>query len=127
MILRYQVDRGGRLLGITGPDVTDQLVKLFPEPVSTVLRRMFTREALLAKSKAEWDARYADLIGRELRVGDSFDWTSEFQSPNGATRHTTERNGSGGATCPHGTCVLPDPVCLGVRSRRCTTACEPAA
>jgi hypothetical protein len=44
---------------------------------------MFSREALFAKNKAEWDARYADLNDRELQLGSSFDWTSEFVSPNG--------------------------------------------
>jgi hypothetical protein len=76
------VDQNGRLTGISGSDIADKLQRLIPEPIRPVAARMFSREALFAKNKAEWDARYADLNGRELNWGSSFDWTSQFVSPN---------------------------------------------
>jgi hypothetical protein len=61
----------------------DDLLGLVPEPVRPLFARLFSKEALFAKNKAEWDGRYADLVGRELEWGDSFHWTSEFMSPAG--------------------------------------------
>jgi hypothetical protein len=83
MIVIYEVDQNGRLTGISGTDITDKLQRLIPEPIRPAVARMFSREALFARNKAEWDARYADLNGRELNWGSSFDWTSQFVSPNG--------------------------------------------
>jgi hypothetical protein len=83
MLVVYEVGWDGRLFDISGPDMMPKLLETMPEPLRPMLARMFSKEALFAKNKAEWDGRYADLHGRELAWGGSFDWHGEFESPNG--------------------------------------------
>jgi hypothetical protein len=83
MMVALDVDQSGRLVDITGPDVTDKLIQLFPVVIRPRITELFSKEALFARNKAEWDGRYADLVGRDLDWGDSFDWTGEFVLPTG--------------------------------------------
>ena len=105
MITTYEVDQNGRLVDMSSTDVTQKLQDLVPEPLRPMAAHMFSKEALFAKNKAEWDGRYADLAGRELQWGSSFDWTSEFISPNGVS-----------ATCWGTTALIEELECAG---RKC--------
>jgi hypothetical protein len=72
-LVTYSVDSSGHLLDVTGTEpLIEAIRKALPADAAALAAKAFTKEALLAAARAEWEVRVEDLIGRSAAPGSAW-------------------------------------------------------
>jgi hypothetical protein len=80
----YIVDSSGHLVNVTGTEpLTEAIRKALPADVAALAAKAFTKEAMLAAARADWEARTEGLIGRSAAPGSAWMAADSYLLPNG--------------------------------------------
>jgi len=86
IVVEYQLDKDGNLLGISGYEkLVDVMKQLVPAEMLETLSSILNDETLRNRDAAEWNERIGDFIGKMIRLGDSWAGVDSFPLPNGET------------------------------------------
>ena len=82
--LTYHIDGEARIASVSGiREATDKVRAALPANVAAIVSKALTEEAVLATSRADWDRRVLNFIGRPAGVGDAWVATEKFPLPSG--------------------------------------------
>lgn len=103
----YVISRGGEAIDVRGFGEVEHLLKsTMPPQVAAALAPVLNEASLVAKEKAEWNARYSDFAEGTFKVGEVFDVQAPQRLPNGETINYTIRTSfPNWEPCPAGTCI----------------------
>jgi hypothetical protein len=107
IVIRYRIGSDGRIQSVQGFEgLREKLQAAFPPEVAANLAPLLSEEALVAREKAEWDARVGDFAGREFALGDSFESELPFTLPDGESLvYTTRTSIPALEPCAAGSCA----------------------
>ncbi len=82
--ITYKLDQDGFLKDIIGFETLMETVNSqFSPEVAQKLAPMLNKESLKQKEAAEWNGRIGDYLGKEISVGDTWQYEVPFKLPNG--------------------------------------------
>lgn len=105
--LSYVIDKTGQARQVHGfAGVEASLQRSLPPAVAATLAGAVSEAALVAKEKAEWDARYAGYAGRSFEIGAPFDERAAYGLPGGGRLEYRVRTTlAGWEPCAAGQCM----------------------
>ena len=84
--ITYRLGPTGQLLTVEGyHDLVAKLQATLPPEARAMGAAIFNEETLIRRDTAEWQGRIADLIGRTLKVGDTWSGEYDFTLPTGGS------------------------------------------
>ena len=107
IVIRYRIGSDGRIRSVEGFEgLREKIQAAFPPELAVTLAPLLSEEALVARERAEWDARIGDFAGREFALGESFESELPFTLPNGESLvQTTRTSVPGLEPCAAGSCA----------------------
>jgi hypothetical protein len=105
--ITYVISKAGELTDIRGFGEVEKLVKTtMPAQMAAALAPILNEASLVAKEKADWNARYSDFANATFKIGDVIDVQVPQSLPNGETINYTIRTSfPGWEPCPAGICI----------------------
>ena len=103
----YVISRGGEATDVRGFAEVEQLVKTtMPAQMAAALAPVLNEASLVAREKAEWNARYSDFADGTFKLGEVIDVQAPQRLPNGETINYTIRTSfPSWEPCPAGSCI----------------------
>jgi len=84
IVVEYQLDKDGKLLGISGYEkLMDVMQQLVPAEMIEKLSSVLNEETLKNRDAAEWDGQIGKFIGQTISLGDSWASVDSFPLPSG--------------------------------------------
>lgn len=107
IVIRYRIGADGRIRSVEGfEELREKVQAAFPPEVAATLAPLLSEEALVAREKAEWDARIGDFAGREFVLGEAIESELPFTLPNGKSLvYTTRTSVEALEPCAAGSCA----------------------
>jgi hypothetical protein len=103
----YVISNSGEATDVRGFGEVENLLKsTMPPQLAAALAPVLNEANLVAKEKAEWNARYSEFEGGTFKVGEVIDVQAPQRLPNGETINYTIRTSfPSWEPCPAGTCI----------------------
>ncbi|WP_428505102.1 hypothetical protein [Roseateles sp.] len=105
--ITYVISKGGEATEIRGFSEVKQSVRsTMPAQVAAALAPFLNEASLVAREKAEWNARYSEYADGKFRIGEVIDVQAPQRLANGETINYTIRTSfPGWEPCPAGSCI----------------------
>ncbi len=79
----YKIDKNGQLMDVQGYAPLMEIINSqFPEEIAKKLEPVLNAEVLKQKDIAEWEGRYGGFVGKQIQIGDMWEFESPFTLPN---------------------------------------------
>lgn len=84
LVVHYDIDSNGKLLGVSGYDEFLEAARnsMPPEIINTI-QSVFNKQSMTAKEMSEWNGRIGNFVGEKISLGDKWIDTTDFLLPDG--------------------------------------------